>query len=98
MTTSSFVYDELGPYILKDPNAVLDYRFDWVEWLNGDTISVSTISAVNGTIASQSNTTSTATAWISGGVAGQVITVTSHITTAAGRQEDRTVRLKVKSR
>jgi len=98
MTTSSFVYDELGPYIIKDPEAVLDYRFDWVEWLNGDTITAATVTVTNGTKASQTFTNTTVTAWISGGVAGQVISVNCHITTAAGRQDDRTVRLKVKSR
>ncbi|TDH48493.1 hypothetical protein E2F47_23540 [Mycobacterium eburneum] len=37
------------------------------------------------------NTTTTATAWISGVAAGQNGTATCHITTAAGRQDSRTI-------
>lgn len=98
MPVSSFITDDIGPYIYKDPEAVLDYRFDWTDWLNGDVITAATVAVTNGNKDSQSYTDTHVTVWISGGVVGQTITVSCHITTAAGRQDERTVRLKVKSR
>ena len=76
----------------KDPQAVLDYTFDWADWLpSGDTISSVAWEVSPGvTIASVSNTTTTATIWLSGGTEGQKASVRCRITTAAGRVEDAT--------
>ncbi len=32
----------------KDPDAVLDYQFDWSKWLDGDTITDVSVSAEDG--------------------------------------------------
>ena len=74
---------------LKDPNARLDYQIDWSSWLGVDTISVSTWIVEAGiTQETVSNTTTTATIWLSGGTVGTTYRVTNRITTAAGRVTD----------
>lgn len=84
---------------LKDPNAVLDYINDWSDWLVTDTIATSTWTVPTGiTKDSSSNTTTTATVWLSGGTAGVSYTVVNRIVTAAGRTEDRSVVLMVLER
>lgn len=78
---------------VKDPNDVLDYTIDWATWLaTGDTITVSTFTVPTGlTKQSESNTTTFATVWLTGGTAGVEYVVTNHVTSAAGRQEDQTI-------
>jgi hypothetical protein len=85
---------------LKDPNAILDYKFDWVSWLAaGETISTSTMTVQTGiTKDSESNTTTTATVWLSGGTEGNRYTVTNRITTNQGRTDDRTILIRVSNR
>ena len=85
----------------KDPNAVLDYTLDWSAYLTPlvDVItSVTWILSSGLTKVSQSNTTTTATAFVSGGVLGNTETLTCRITTAAGRTDDRTVLLRIVTR
>jgi hypothetical protein len=88
------------PEIKHDPNAVLDYTIDWSDWLpSGDTILSSSWSVPAGlTEDSSSNTSTTATVWISGGTAGTNYRITNHITTTEGRQDDRTIPLFVLNR
>jgi len=65
---------------------VLDYRADWEVWLNSDTISTSEWTVPTGLVEdSDSNTTTDATVWISGGTVGDTYTVSNKIVTAAGR-------------
>lgn len=76
----------------KDPSSVLDYQLDWSAWLAGnDTISTSTWSASGITIDSDANTSTSATVWLSGGVAGNKYRVTNRIVTAGGRTAERTI-------
>lgn len=84
----------------KDPDAVLDWVWDWNEWLEEiETISTSTfIASVGITMDSTSNTTKTATVWLSGGTAGQVYQVTNRIVTSAGRTDDRSITIRVTER
>ena len=84
----------------KDPDAVLDWVWDWNEWLDeGETISTSTfIASVGITMDSTSNTTKTATVWLSGGTAGQVYQVTNRIVTSAGRTDDRSITIRATER
>lgn len=78
----------------KDPDAVLDYEIDWSTWLGSDTISTSAWTVPAGlTKDSDTNTTTTATIWLSGGTAGEVYELTNHIVTAGGREQDQTVQL-----
>lgn len=85
----------------KDPNATLDYTFDWTAYLTpiADTIASVTWVLTSGiTKVSQSNTTMTATAFISGGVVGSTETLTCRILTAGGRTDDRSISLKIVDR
>jgi hypothetical protein len=81
----------------KDPDAVLDYTVDWSDWLGTDTISASTFTAESGlTVDSSTNTTTTTTVWLSDGTVGSAYRVVNHITTVAGREEDKTITIKIK--
>lgn len=85
----------------KDPNAVLDYTFDWSAWLlpMADAISsVVWVTSTGLTKVSSSNTSSTATAFVSGGVVGNTESLTCRITSAGGRTDDRTISLKIVDR
>ncbi len=85
-----------GRIVLKDPNAVLDYSLDWATWLGADTISTSVWTVPTGlTRDSQSNTTTVAQVWLSGGTVGQLYAVNNRIVTAAGRTADRTLFVRV---
>ena len=80
----------------KDPNAVLDYTIDWTAWLDSDTISSSTWIVPSGiTEDSSTNDTEITVIFLSGGTAGEIYSVTNRITTAAGRTDDRTIRIKM---
>ena len=85
---------------LKDPSAVLDYVFDWTEWLaTGETITDHTITADTGiTVDSSTEDTGKVTVWLSGGTAGQNYKVACKITTSAGRTDERTIWIKVTDR
>jgi hypothetical protein len=88
------------PQITKDPNANLDYMVDWTAWLGEDDLSTAQFIDASGalTIANVSHTPKTATAWISGGVVNETYTVTCRVTTAGGRQEDRSFLLNIRER
>lgn len=65
---------------------VKDYTLDWTDELGTDTISTSTWTVTSGiTKDSSSNTTKTATVWLSAATAGSDHTATNTIVTAAGR-------------
>ncbi len=84
----------------KDSDAVLDYAFDWSEWLSAsEEIADSEIIASPGiTVDSDSFTTTRASVWLSGGTAGQPYTITNRITTNQGRVDDRTITIRVVNR
>jgi hypothetical protein len=99
---------------IKDPDAVLDYRWDWkaatngtgrTDWLaDGETISTYTVSVPAGTgglVLDSDETTNNATsvtAWLSAGVAGTDYPVACHIVTSAGREDERTIVVQVRER
>ena len=96
---------------IKDPDAVLDYKFDWAAATNGtgesdylqsgETISDHTITATTGiTVDSSSITDSntSVTVWLSGGTAGIDYSIVCHITTSAEREDDRTIFIRVEQR
>ena len=86
----------MSDYFTKDPNAVLDYQWDWSPWLPaGDTIATADVTVTAGDVAinSESNTTTTVTAWISGGTENTPADLTARVVTAQGRTDDRTIHL-----
>lgn len=84
----------------KDKDAVLDYTVDWTAWLDGDTIdtSIFLVDDVSITEEFDTNDDSTTTIWLSGGTDGITYTFINRITTAGGRTQDQSVKLKVKER
>lgn len=85
---------------IKDPDAVLDWHFDWQPWLQiGESISSSLFLVTAGlTMDSSSNTSTNATVWLSGGNPGQPYRVTNRIITNQGRTDDRSITIRVKDR
>ena len=85
---------------LKDPSAVLDWMFDWSDWLaSGETITNHTITADTGiTVDSWTEDDGKVTVWLSGGTAGINYKVACKITTTAGRTDERTIWIKVVER
>ena len=69
---TGFESDTLGDYIIKDPDADLDYALDWSAWLDGDTINTATWTVGAG-LTKHDETVSgdIATVWLKGGNAGQ---------------------------
>lgn len=84
----------------KDPDAVLDYRWDWSVWLKtGETISTVTWDVPAGiTQQSHSDDTSSATIWLTGGTVGKNYLVTCRIVTSSGRTDDRSQLIPVRQR
>ena len=85
---------------LKDPDAMLDYAFDWSGWLqSGETISSYSITVDSGlTKESDNESDGVVTVWLSGGTAGSEYTVSCKITTSMSRTDERTMRIKVVER
>lgn len=98
--------------VLKDPEAVLDYKFDWraltngsgkSDWLaSGETITAGyTITAATGITAdsdSRTDTNTSVTVWLSGGTAGETYTLECKIVTSASRTDERTMTIVVLER
>lgn len=95
----------------KDPDAVLEYKFDWkaltnltgnTDWLeSGETISSITITADTGiTVDSSSITDSntSVTIWLSGGSDGVSYNVACKIVTSSSRTDERTALINVEQR
>jgi hypothetical protein len=84
----------------KDPDAVLDWHFDWANWLQvGETITSSAFIVTAGiNVDSSTNTVTNATVWLSGGRPGQPYRVTNRIVTNQGRTDDRSITIRVQDR
>ena len=80
----------------KDPDAVLDYAFDWTPWLeDSETISSHTITTQTGlTKDSDSESDGIVTIWFSGGSAGIVYGIACKIVTSGGRTDERTATIR----
>ena len=85
---------------IKDPSAVLDWMFDWSDWLaSGETITDHTITVDTGiTKDSSTEAAGKVTVWLSGGTAGENYKVACLIETSAGRKDERTIWIKVTNR
>jgi len=96
---------------IKDPDALLDYKFDWKALTNGsgtsdwlataETISSFTIDADTGiTVSSsaKSDGDTSVTVWLSGGTAGTDYSVRCEITTSLSRKDERTMTIQCRER
>jgi hypothetical protein len=88
----------------KDPDAKLDYKLDWSDWLaetpsGADTISTSTWTVTSGlTKESDANDDDSTTIWLSGGTAGSDYEIINSIVTDGGRQDDVALTIYVRNR
>jgi hypothetical protein len=89
----------------KDPDAVLDYGFDWTtdNWLaTGETVSTHTwtITGADALLIkdSQNDGSTTSKIWLSAGTAGVTYTVSCKITTSASRTDERSFQVRVEER
>jgi len=84
----------------KDPQAVLDYAFDWSDWLDTEeTIDDTTITVASGlTKDSDSESDGIVTIWLSGGTAGTSYTVACKIVTSSSRTDERSITIMVINR
>ncbi len=84
----------------QDPDANLDWIFDWNPWLaEFETIANSEFILDPGiTMTAETHTTKTTTVWISGGTEGLTYKVTNRITTNEGRIDDRSFTLRITNR
>lgn len=101
---TGFQRDTVGNYIIKDPQAVLQYGVDWSEWLTtGDNLSDSTWT-VETTGTNQITTTSpfildnVALVTLVAGNPGEIYTVANTVTTDEGWTDTRRFRVKVDNR
>ena len=92
-------------FLLKDPDAVLDYRVDWgAEYLGAGELlatsgwSVSPDEPGGVTVAGSTFDSSTSTAKAAGGIAGRVYSLANRITTAAGRTDERSIVIRIENR
>ena len=96
---------------LKDPDATLDYKFDWkaltngsgdTDWLDSDeTISTKTVTVGDGITKDSdalSDTNTSVTVWLSGGTAGVDYEVACKIVTSANRTDERTIKIQARER
>lgn len=85
---------------VKDPGAVLDWKFDWSNWLQpGETITTSDMTLTPGVVLdSETNTSTAAVAWVSGGQPGTPYRLTNKIVTNQGRTDERSITIRVQSR
>lgn len=101
MTTSTYYLDTRGRQtIAKDSGALLDYLFDWTDFLAliSDSIASVTASAVGVTlVGSPTFTGAIVTVWAQGGTVGQAASITCTITTSStpARIEPMTIQLKI---
>lgn len=83
---------------VRDVDSVLPYVWNWSTWLDGDTISSATVTGTSVTVDSYDNDTTTVTAWVSGGTVDVAGSITCQIVTAAGKTDERTIRLSTRER
>jgi hypothetical protein len=92
-------------FLLKDPEAVLDYMIDWgAEYLAaGELLARSAWSVTPDepgglSVEGSDFDASTSTAKAAGGIAGHVYSLANQVTTAAGRTDERSIVIRVENR
>jgi len=83
----------------KDPDELLDYRFDWAGRLEGDPIAgvEFQVSAGLDILDTEFDQTS-ASLWLQGGTAGETAKVTCRVRTATGRTLEHSAELPIRER
>jgi hypothetical protein len=84
-----------------DPDAKLDYGFNWSGWLpTGATIATSTwtVTPTGPATGSETNSSTQTVVWVSGCTSGVTYTLTNSIVDSAGREDDRSMTLVCRER
>lgn len=90
--------------LLKDPDAVLDYAVDWAaEYLDGDALAASewTVSpdeAGGVSVVGNRIEPGLAIVQVGGGAAGRIYRLTNHVVLVSGREDSRSIMLRVEKR
>ena len=90
--------------LLKDPESVLDYSVEWgAEYLDGDALAesewtVSPVEAGGLEVVNSQFEPGTAVVKASGGIAGRIYRLTNHVVMASGREDSRSILLRVEKR
>lgn len=80
----------------KDPDEVVNFGIDWVDYLGSDTITGSSWTVPAGiTQVSAVFTTTQATIKLSGGTLGSIYRVTNRITTSTGETVDQSIDIEI---
>jgi hypothetical protein len=79
--------------IVHAPGAILDYAFNWAEWLQqGETILTSAWSITPSlTLNNEQNQSGVTSVFVNGGVVNKIYYLTNTITTSVGRTDSRTI-------
>ena len=91
-------------YLLKDPDATLDYAVDWgTDYLVGDVLqssswSVSPVEPGGAAVESSEADELIATVTVSGGLSGRLYRLINQVVTASGRVDSRSIVLRVEKR
>lgn len=86
--------------IRKDPDAKLDYGFDWSDWLaSGEILSVSVWVVASGLTEVSTHRADTSTLiWLSGGTVGKTYRVSNMVTTSDDRIDERSFEVIIEER
>ena len=89
---------------LKDPAAILDYAVDWgAEYLDGDVIiqssfEVAPVEPGGAAITATSFDDTVTVVTVGGGIAGRQYQLVNHVVMQSGREDERTIVLRVEQR
>ena len=95
-----------GITFVKDPSAILDYKFDWSDWLSGGevisnyeiTIDPDEATELVEDSSSITDAGESVTVWMSGGLHNRAYAVACKIETDGNRTDERTMLIKVRNR
>ena len=80
-----------------DPDALLDFQFDWSDWLSADTEEAISSAVITIDPTGELESTEPAivagmvTYWLSGGIATERYIISCKIVTTAGREDERSI-------
>lgn len=95
-----------GDLLLKDPQSIEPFGFDWTAYLAeidaAELVSISTWAVIDPAITLSGSSIATGgkktLVRASGGVVGKIYTLTNHITTSSGVEDERSLQLLVQQR
>lgn len=90
---------KVDPYI-KDPDSIRTFGIDWATFLGGLSFNTSVWTVTTGSVAIDSNTTSTVFSLVllSGGAVGEKCALRNRVTRSDGEREDQTIYVKIKEK